>query len=59
MTKQEKNDLRIVLNYLWRDEQKHHQENPSTDHIYIILRRLAKRIEYKDSDRLYFSWKLF
>jgi hypothetical protein len=44
MTKQEKEDLKIVLNYLWRDEQKHYQENPSKDHIYIVLRRLAKKI---------------
>lgn len=58
MTKEEKEDLKIVLNYLWRDEQKHYQETPCKEHIYSVLRRLAKRIGYKDTDRPYFSWKL-
>jgi hypothetical protein len=47
MTKQEKEDLKIVLNYLWRDEQKHYQEKPAKNHIYSVIRRLAKRIEYR------------
>ena len=58
MTKQEKEDLKTVLNYLWRDEQKHYQENPCKNHIYSVLRRLAQRIKYKDSDRPYFQWRL-
>jgi len=58
MTKNEKEGLKIVLNYLWRDEQRHYQENPSKNHIYSVLRRLAKRIEYKDKDQPYFQWKL-
>ena len=58
MTKQEKEDLKIVLHYLWRDEQKHYQETPAQNHIYLVLRRLAKRIEYKDKDQPYFQWKL-
>ena len=26
MTKQEEKDIKIVLDYLWQDEQKHYQE---------------------------------
>lgn len=58
MTKQEKEDLKTVLNYLWRNEQKHYQEYPCKNHIYSVLRRLAHRIEYKDKDQPYFQWKL-
>jgi len=47
MTKNEKEDLKIFLNYLWHDEERHYQESPSKDHIYIVLRRLAKRIDYR------------
>lgn len=57
MTKQEKEDLKIVLDYLWHDEQKHYQEYRCKNHIYSILRRLAKRIDYKEN-KPYFSWKL-
>ncbi len=46
--KQLKEDIKTILNYLWNDEQKHYQENPSKNHIYTVLRRLAKRIEYKE-----------
>jgi hypothetical protein len=49
MTKQEKEDLKTVLNYLWRDEQKHYQANPCKNHIYSVLRRLAQRIGYKET----------
>ncbi|GEM_PF-1714619 len=51
-------DIKAVLDYLWKDEQKHYQENPCKEHIYSVLRRLAKRIGYKDVDRPYFFWKL-
>ncbi len=49
MTKQEKEDLKIVLNYLWRDEKRHYLEwgGYPKDHIFRVLKRLAKRIEYK------------
>jgi hypothetical protein len=46
MTKQEEKDIKIVLDYLWQDEQKHYQENQSKNHVYSVLRRLAKRIGY-------------
>ena len=46
MTKQEEKDIKIVLEYLWLDEQKHYQENSCEGHIYSVLKRLAKRIGY-------------
>jgi hypothetical protein len=46
MTKQTKEDLKIILDYLWIDEQKHYQESPDKSHIYCVLKRLAKKIEY-------------
>lgn len=51
-------DLKIVLEYLWRDERKHYQERPCKNHIYTVLRRLAKRIGYRDEANPHFSWKL-
>ena len=46
MTKQEEKDIRIVLDYLLLDEQKHYQEGSCKKHIYSVLKRLAKRIGY-------------
>ncbi len=49
MTKQEKEDLKIVLDYLWYDEQRHYLEwgGYPKNHIYQVLKRLAKRINYR------------
>jgi hypothetical protein len=48
MDKQIKKDIRIILEYLWHDEEKHYQESlPCKDHIFVVLRRLAKRIGYQ------------
>lgn len=44
MTKQFKKDMKVMLDYLWRDERNHYLCNRSRDHIYIILRRLAKAV---------------
>jgi hypothetical protein len=43
---QTQNDIKAVLEYLWHDEQKHYEEAPSRKHIYLVMRRLAKRINY-------------
>jgi len=58
MTNHEKEDLKIILEYLWRDERKHYQEKPCKNHIYTILRRLAKRVGYRGEANSHFSWKL-
>lgn len=48
MTIREKEDIKIILDYLWRDEEKHYQEFwPCRKHIFVVLRRLAKRIGYQ------------
>lgn len=47
MTNKEKEDVKILVNYLWKDEQLHYQSARSKNHIYLVLRRLAKSIEYK------------
>ncbi len=39
-------DLRQLLGYLYHDEQKHYMGCPSRDHIYLVIRRLAKHIGY-------------
>jgi len=46
MSKRFKKDIQIVLNYLWHDEKNHYDCGPSPKHIFIVLKRLAKRIEY-------------
>ena len=41
-------DIKVILNYLWRDEKKHYGEwDYPKDHIFRILKRLAKAIDYK------------
>ena len=51
---QVKNDIRTVLDYLWPDEKKDYQTNPSKKHVFIVLKRLAKNVGYladrKDSE---------
>ncbi len=41
-----KEDIRIVLDYLWHDEKNHYHCGPSPKHIFIVLSKLAKEIEY-------------
>jgi len=41
-------DLRIVLEYLWRDEKRNYSESGySKDHIFCVLKRLAKAVKYE------------
>jgi len=47
MTAKEKEDIKIILDYNWYDEKRHYQCAPRKNHIFIVLRRLAKSIEYK------------
>jgi hypothetical protein len=42
-----KNDLAILLNYLWDDERLHYMAEPSKEHIYLIMRKLAKEVGFK------------
>ena len=42
-------DVSIVLEYLWHDEERHYQEceKDTKGHIFLVLKRLAKNIGYK------------
>ena len=41
-------DLKIVLEYLWRDEKKNYSEcGYSKKHIFCVLKRLAKSVKYE------------
>ena len=46
MDYQVKEDIRIVLDYLWNDEKNHYDCGSFPKHIFIVLKRLAKKIEY-------------
>jgi len=46
MGKQIKQDIKTVLDYLWRDEERHYLESGrSKKHIFHTLKRLAKRVK--------------
>jgi hypothetical protein len=47
MTNREKEDIKIILDYMWLDEEKHYQSGPCNDHIFVVLKRLAKKIKYQ------------
>lgn len=48
LAQQIKNDLKIVLGYLWRDEEKHYSESRyRKNHIFLALKRLAKIVEHE------------
>lgn len=47
MTHAEKEDLKILLDYMWRDEETHYQSSSRKNHIFTILKRLAKRVGYQ------------
>jgi hypothetical protein len=43
-----KKDIKIVLDYLWHDEEKHYLESRYyKNHIFNVLKRLAKVIKYE------------
>ncbi|MBI4845130.1 MAG: hypothetical protein HY810_01430 [Candidatus Omnitrophica bacterium] len=48
MTIKEKENVKILLNYLWKDEQLHYQSARSKNHIFVVLKRLAKSIKCKN-----------
>ena len=43
---QVKNDIKMVLDYLWSDEKKDYQINRSKKHVFVVLKRLAKHVGY-------------
>ena len=42
-----KKDLETLLDYLWDDEARHFKEDRSRDHIFLIMKRLAKEIGFQ------------
>ncbi len=38
------NDIQKVIDYLWQDEERHYQEEPCKGHIFLVMKRLAKKI---------------
>jgi len=42
MTNKLKNDIKMVVEYLWEEEKKHYSCGRSKNHIFIVLKRLAK-----------------
>ena len=46
-TKVIKEDIKALINYLWHDESKHYSEYPRKDHIFLVLKRLAREIDHK------------
>ena len=48
LDEQIRKDIRIILDYLWHDEEKHYFESEySKNHIFRIMKRLAKIIKYE------------
>lgn len=41
-----KDDLRKLIDYVYHEEKKHYIGCPSRHHIYVVIRRLAKYIQY-------------
>ena len=35
------NNLGLIFDYLWKDEQKSYRENPSNNHIYLTLKKVC------------------
>ena len=49
--KNEQADLKKVLDYMWKDEETHYQASPSKNHIFVVLKRVAKKVGYKSGKR--------
>lgn len=45
-------NLFTLFDYLWRDEKRHYVEWRGKDHIYLVMRKLAKEIDFKPT----FDW---
>ena len=47
-SKRLREDIISVVDYLWHDEEKHYEEvDRPRNHIFMVLKRLAKEIGYK------------
>jgi len=43
-----KQDIEVILDYLWHDEERHYQESGySKKHIFRVVKRLAKTVKYE------------
>ncbi len=47
MTDQEKKEIKTLLDYMWSDEETHYQSSPCKDHIFVVLKSLARKVGYK------------
>lgn len=47
MTNKEREDIKIILGYLWRDEERHYQSAPCKNHIFLVLKRLARIVGHE------------
>jgi len=36
--------IRILIDYNWKEEKNHYEENPSENHIFLIIERLKKLV---------------
>ena len=39
-----RNNIKTVVEYLWKDEKKHYEENKAENNIYCVLREIKKAI---------------
>ncbi len=53
INEQVRQNIKIVLDYLWHDEEKHYQEleGSSKEHIFRVLEKLAKDVGHKHEPR--------
>ena len=53
INEQVKQNIKIVLDYLWHDEEKHYQELGGfpKEHIFRVLKKLAKDVGHKHESR--------
>ena len=42
-----KDDLAFLLDYLWHDEEKDYGCNRAKNHVFVIMKRVAKKIGYR------------
>jgi len=48
MDEKVKQDIKIILDYLWCDEERHYEEcGCSKKHIFTTMKRLAKTVKYE------------
>lgn len=44
LDKELRNNIKTVIEYLWKDEQKHYKEDKAENHIYRVLREIKKAV---------------